>query len=207
MMPKMKKEYLRYFICVLVALCLAGILLAKCAHAAEVTLSWDANAKTPDGYRIFMRVDGAKYNYALPAWPTDGQNHTQTTCVIKGLQEGKTYYFVARAFVKSAQSGDSNEVTYAVPITPPDAPSNLKTLMEQALANQDLMLAKLDSIESKVTEEENPPPLPSVSGYCANPKSKIFHRADKWCGIGAIPYATREEAISAGYRPCNICKP
>ncbi|MEJ2155870.1 MAG: PKD domain-containing protein [Desulfobacteraceae bacterium] len=66
---------------------------------------------------MYQRTPGSNYNYNNPVWPTDGQAHTQTGCTITGLTEGATYNFVVRAHVGSTFSGDSNEVTYQVPIS------------------------------------------------------------------------------------------
>ncbi len=82
------------------------------ALAAEVTLAWDANQPAPQGYLIFQRQQGAVYDYANPVWPTDGNDHTETTCTITNLADNVTYFFVVRAYVGNDQSGDSNEVSF-----------------------------------------------------------------------------------------------
>ncbi|CAN0501906.1 unnamed protein product [Phaeothamnion confervicola] len=48
--------------------------------------------------------------------------------------------------------------------------------------------------------------------YVASKKSQIFHRPT--CGDAAhiekahlVTFATRDEAIKAGHRPCEVCKP
>ena len=92
------------------------------ARAAEVTLTWDHNEPLPDGYRLFMRIDGSEYNYATPVW-----QGTDNTCSIDGLQPATKYFFVVRAFVKEDESGDSNEVDYKPPVS---APANLRINIE-----------------------------------------------------------------------------
>ena len=82
------------------------------AHAAQVTLAWDPNNPTPDGYQVFQRTAGQTYNYASPVWPQSGDNPQATTCTIDNLSAGTTYYFVVRAYSGSDQSGDSNEVQF-----------------------------------------------------------------------------------------------
>jgi hypothetical protein len=79
------------------------------SHAANVTLRWDPNDPTPDGYRIFMRQRGQSYNYSQPAW-----QGTATTCTITTLQDEVTYYFVVRAFMSDPplESADSIEISY-----------------------------------------------------------------------------------------------
>jgi PKD repeat protein len=84
--------------------------------ATQVSLAWDANSE-PDlaGYRVFCREDGQSYNYNTPAW-----EGTTTSCTIDGLDETKTYWFVARAFdTYGLESSDSNELVLE-PSTPPE---------------------------------------------------------------------------------------
>lgn len=96
-------------------------LLPAITFAAQVTLQWDPNNPAPEGYCVYQRQPGGSYDYNNPVWPTDGNNHSETTCTITGLTEGATYSFIVRAHVGSDFSGDSNEVTYQVPAstTPP----------------------------------------------------------------------------------------
>jgi hypothetical protein len=87
----------------LVLLLVPGGLFAEC----QVTLAWDANHPTPDGYRLFQRKSGDSYNY---------HNFTDvglsTSRTVSGLTDNTTYHFVVRAYVGSEESGDSNEATY-----------------------------------------------------------------------------------------------
>lgn len=97
------------------------LLLPAITLAAQVTLQWDPNNPTPDGYCVYQRTSGGTYNYNNPAWPTDGKNHAETSATISGLTEGQTYYFVVRAHDGGVFSGNSNEATYQVPIAQPVA--------------------------------------------------------------------------------------
>ena len=86
---------------------------SSAAQALQVTLAWGVPATgTPDGYRLFYRLQGQSYNYSQPAW----QGST-TTGTISNLQDTTTY-FVVRAYNASGESGDSNEATYQ-PAAPP----------------------------------------------------------------------------------------
>ena len=89
------------------------------ATASEVTLVLKDNNSTVDGYRIFKRAAGEQYDYSTPAWPTDGRDHVESSCTITGLEAGVRYYFTARVYSGSNQSGDSNEVTYKAPAPSP----------------------------------------------------------------------------------------
>ncbi|MGD9368652.1 MAG: PKD domain-containing protein [Desulfobacteraceae bacterium] len=91
---------------------LSVILLHSLSLAAEVILAWDVSNPTPDGYRVFARVEGQDYDYSSPVWPGAGDDPTQTACVLKGLADGTSYYFVVRAYVGSDESGDSNEANH-----------------------------------------------------------------------------------------------
>jgi hypothetical protein len=87
----------------LVLLLVPAGLYAEC----QVTLSWDANQPTPDGYRLFQRKSGESFNY---------HNFTDvglsTSRTVSGLSDSTTYHFVVRAYVGSVESGDSNEAAY-----------------------------------------------------------------------------------------------
>jgi hypothetical protein len=79
------------------------------ARAGQVTLGWDP-IPGAEGYHIYQRLEGQAYDFKKPAWTGAGG-----TCTIDGLIQGRVYHFVARAFAKDRQSGNSNEVTYRVP--------------------------------------------------------------------------------------------
>lgn len=85
------------------------------AQAAQVTLTWDPNNPTPEGYRVFQRLGGEDYDYTAPVWPKTGDDPIQTSCTIDDLADDTSYFFVVRAFVGSDESGDSNEVNYVTP--------------------------------------------------------------------------------------------
>ena len=53
-------------------------------YAAQVTLQWDANEVTPDGYKIFQRISGTGYDYSNPAW-----QGTALTTTISNLDDTK----------------------------------------------------------------------------------------------------------------------
>ncbi|MEJ2284428.1 MAG: fibronectin type III domain-containing protein, partial [Desulfobacterales bacterium] len=86
--------------------------------AAQVTLQWDAGSPVPDGYNLYQHAQGQAYDYSAPV---NSSGITGTTYTVSGLTEGSTYYFVLRAFVGSSESGDSNEVSYTVPVTVADS--------------------------------------------------------------------------------------
>lgn len=76
--------------------------------AASVTLQWDPNDPTPDGYRVFARTSAGSYDYANPDW-----EGTAVTCTLDNLADATDYYFVVRAYAGSLESADSAEVHYA----------------------------------------------------------------------------------------------
>jgi len=89
-------------------------LLVPAAHAAQVTVAWDAN--TDPG------VTGYKVHYGTA--PGNYTSHVDvgnvTSCVISGLSEGVTYYFAATAY---DGSGNQSDYSAAVNYTPPLAPA------------------------------------------------------------------------------------
>jgi hypothetical protein len=75
---------------------------------------------------------------------------------------------------------------------------------------QSIAGATLDDIR----KPEPPPPVevakPTESNYTGNTKSLKFHKRS--CSYSDCPnctarFATRDDALSAGYKPCGTCKP
>ena len=93
----------------LTLLLLIGIPLTSHADG-NVTLRWDANNPTPEGYQLYGREEGQNYDYEDPWWQGDS---TFTQATIDELSEDKTYFFVVRAFDGDIVSGNSNEVRYS----------------------------------------------------------------------------------------------
>lgn len=67
--------------------------------------------------------------------------------------------------------------------------------------------ANHDHASSLVAASEN-----QSSSYIGNSNSMKFHYTTcTWVGkmnpANKVPFATRDEAISAGYVPCKVCKP
>jgi hypothetical protein len=78
--------------------------------AADITLAWDANAE-PDlsGYKVYSGTASRSYSGSVDVgnW---------TSCVMGGLEPGKTYYFAAKAYNATGSESDySMEVAYNVP--------------------------------------------------------------------------------------------
>jgi hypothetical protein len=104
---------------------LRGLFLLLCAcftlsasHAAEVNLAWDPNTE-PDlaGYKVYYGVGSRNYDHVIDVGNC-------SSCVVTGLEAGRTYYFAATAVNKSNIESDfSNEVTAALSISnqPPTA--------------------------------------------------------------------------------------
>ena len=91
------------------------IFLPAVAFAAQVTVAWDPNTPTPDGYRLYQRLDGQDYDYTEAVW-----EGTDTTTTIYDLADDQRYYFVVRAYTGAYESGDSNEITFISESTPPE---------------------------------------------------------------------------------------
>jgi hypothetical protein len=103
--------------------------LSTLSHAAQVTLTWDANDPAPDGYCIYQRTEGQAYDYNQPCW-----SGYVTIGTVDGLEENAAYYFVVRAFVGVQESADSIEVKFVNGNTSPiwieAEDANLKSPME-----------------------------------------------------------------------------
>ena len=93
------------------------VLTASSAAAIPITLAWDRNSE-PDVVRYVVSYGTAPGVYSVSR---DAGNNT--TVDIDGLTRGRTYYFVVRAVNSDgAMSDPSQELTYAVPMYPPQEP-------------------------------------------------------------------------------------
>lgn len=97
-------------------------LLMTAAHAAQVTVAWDANSDPAvTGYRVH-------YGTALGSYTSHIDVGNATSCVISGLVEGLTYYFAATAYDGSGHESDySPAVNYTVPQAPAPSPAPTPT--------------------------------------------------------------------------------
>jgi hypothetical protein len=98
----------------IVTIFLLTFICAATAHAS-VTLEWDANSPSPDGYHLFRKLDGGEYNYDSPLGTVTGTRYVDET-----TEAGETYHYVVRAYEGENESGDSNEVTYTAPVEDPN---------------------------------------------------------------------------------------
>jgi len=82
---------------------------ANIAHCLELSFAWDTNTESDlTGYRVFYRQKDENYDYDNPAW-----QGTETTCIISGLNENTTYYFVSRSYnTYDKESENSVELCY-----------------------------------------------------------------------------------------------
>lgn len=102
----------------LVASILSLHMFTAAAHAAQISLEWDANGE-PDlsGYRVYYGTSSGHYTASV-----DVGNSTH--CVISNLVQGVTYYFAATAYdSEENESGFSDEIVYAVPAAVPGSGS------------------------------------------------------------------------------------
>ena len=104
------------------------IFLPVVAFAAQVTVAWDPNTPTPDGYRLYQRLEGQAYDYTDPVW-----EGTDITTTIYDLADDQRYYFVVRAYTGAYESADSNEITFISESTQPEVTSY--TIAASAEAN------------------------------------------------------------------------
>jgi len=207
---------------ILAALALFG--LVGLSYAAQVTLQWDANNPTPDGYRLYQREHGGNYNYSAPSW-----TGTRTTATIYDLADNTEYYFVARAYVGTQESGNSNEVLFvsATPTptpTPTPAPTVEPTPTPTAtpappkgfvLLKNDVPIYEMAPGEYFVYDMGKlwivtVQPDESQAPYSGNIITKTFHREGcryHDCLSCTARFATPEEAVAQGYKPCGVCKP
>jgi hypothetical protein len=143
-------------------------LISTSAIAASVTLAWDPNDPTPDGYIIHIRVDGNSYNYNAPVWIG-----TATSCHVDGLIPGTTYFIVVRAYVGELRSGDSNEVTFAAKEATSDTAASEDTdIVSETERN---VTARISAMDNETTAGSIP--NSTVSGGIPNVKQLRLHRS------------------------------
>ena len=100
---------------VLLTICLLA--LSVCANAADVTLTWDANAETDlAGYRVYQKQDSAVPPFTRVQEIPKGT----TTASVTGLDSTHSYSFAVTAYnTAGMESAYSNIVTIpAAPIAP-----------------------------------------------------------------------------------------
>ena len=90
----------------LLGLFISSIFIFSSAQAGDVILSWTASTGDVTGYKVYYGRDPGNYTSNI-----DVGNVTQYT--ISGLEEGPTYYFVARAYNDAGESENSNEVSWS----------------------------------------------------------------------------------------------
>lgn len=98
----------------LLAVSLTFLLISGEAHAAQVTLAWDANSDSDlQAYKVYSGT--ASRTYAC-----NTNVGKSTTCTIGDLTAGTTYYFAVTALDAAGnESGYSSEVSYKVPAPEP----------------------------------------------------------------------------------------
>ena len=84
---------------------------APAVTAASVTVSWDPNVPSPQGYRVFARKIDQAYDYNRPDW-----EGAAASCTLDNLEGQTEYYFVIRAYDGILESSDSSEARYIPPI-------------------------------------------------------------------------------------------
>jgi micrococcal nuclease len=87
----------------------------------------------------------------------------------------------------------------------------MKTLIQIALATL-LVAGGFLSCTEKTTDQTSAKPAQSMVAYVASAIREPFHRPDcRWAQrispANLQTFATREEAIKAGHRPCKVCRP
>ena len=90
-------------------LLLCAFFTPSVVHAGEVNLAWDPNTE-PDvaGYRVYYGLGSRNYDHVMEVGNC-------TSCVVTGLEEGRTYYFAATAVnTANIESDFSNEVSAAL---------------------------------------------------------------------------------------------
>ena len=106
-----KNSYLPLPVRLIIISLFAALLISGVpAKAAEITLAWDSNTEPNlSGYKVYSGTASRSYSGSVDVgnW---------TSCVMSGLEPGRTYYFAAKAYnATGAESDYSSEVVYSAP--------------------------------------------------------------------------------------------
>jgi len=121
------------------------------------------------------------------------------------------YVYLGDLFVNAemVKEGYAQAATY-----PPDVKyADLFVSLEREARENGLGLWALASISPTPSSTPSPSPTQTTAAnYIGNSNTKVFHRPTcKYVSQIApehiVYFSTREEAISAGYRPCKVCNP
>ena len=87
----------RFVALALVSLCLLLVFLSSLAHAAQVTVTWEANTEPHlAGYRVYYGTASRDYDWSIDVGKA-------TTYTVPNLANGVTYYFASKAYTTSKQ--------------------------------------------------------------------------------------------------------
>ena len=131
------------FICLLISICVFIVLVfsdAKGAHAAEVSLQWDANTEADlAGYKVYSGTTSGEYG--MPAIVPLASLTTPSApgYTVTALDPSKRWYFVVTAYdTEGLESDYSNEVStgtnYYEDGKPPKAPTGLKAWWQRLIS-------------------------------------------------------------------------
>ncbi len=90
-------------------LLLCAFFTSSAVHGGEVNLAWDPNTESDLArYRVYYGLGSRNYDHVMEVGNC-------TSCVVSGLEEGRTYYFTATAVnMANVESDFSNEVSAAL---------------------------------------------------------------------------------------------
>lgn len=158
------------------------------SSAAQVSLIWQPNDTSANGYRVYQRQEGESYNYDTPVWSSEGNASYENTCTIDGLADERTYYFVVRACDGEVESKNSNEVEFNSNST------NLNTKpVASAGANQSIKEKSLVSLDGAGSFDLDGDLLTYQFKQTAGPDVKL-NGSEATCSFTA-PGVTRTTAL------------
>jgi len=114
------------------------------------------------------------------------------TILLKGIERGTTFCLLADVEVDGRDLCD--------------------LLVEQNLAHKIVVVGEETAADSGSTPAVSEPQGSAAGGYVSSKSSKVFHKATcpharRLDMSKAQTFATRDEAIKAGRRPCKTCNP
>jgi hypothetical protein len=139
-------KYMQRLIAVGAALLSAGV----CRGAVDVTLAWDPSVTdingqalaAPADYRLFYSETSGTYSEYVDAG-------SSTTAAVTGLEYNKTYFFKAKAYTETGESGFSEEFSWKAPTMPDSDADGISDSWETE------HFASLDTANSSTDTDQN----------------------------------------------------
>ncbi len=166
--------------------------LVSAAHAANVTLAWDAESGVA-GYRLHYGTSSGSYTQSSDVG-------TNTTATVSNLTAGQTYYFVVTAYNSAGlESQPSDQVSFN---------SSQSTLFKSSDTPATVAVNDSDSVELGVKFQTTTAGQITGFRFYKSPQNTGTHLAHLWSAQGALlASATFTNETASGWQQVNLSSP